>query len=170
MKNHVASPAASAAAELKSMNTTVASVQFKQNLGFNNVENFDSLQEAFAVQRHAMPQPKIVAVQQLPLEESNKLPASLPCGPLTVVMCALPKISNYSGHVASNDMRRERISECLQVLQLPIPNGDKALGVPLNTLQELLELAGPELAVLQEEVEQERDKKRDGMHQTGPME
>jgi hypothetical protein len=33
--------------------------------------------------------------------------------------------------------------------------------VPLNTLQRLLELAGPEpeLAVLQEEVEQERDKK-----------
>jgi hypothetical protein len=31
--------------------------------------------------------------------------------------------------------------------------------VPLNTLQELLELAGPELAVLQEEVEQKRDKK-----------
>jgi hypothetical protein len=54
MKNHVTSPAASAAAELKNMNTTVASVQFKQNLGFNNVENFDSLQEAFAVQRHAM--------------------------------------------------------------------------------------------------------------------
>ncbi|CAN5976777.1 unnamed protein product [Sphagnum jensenii] len=88
MKNHVTSPAASAAAELKNMNTTVASVQFKQNLGFNNVENFDSLQEAFAVQRHAMPGPKIVAVQQLPLEESNKLPASLPRGPLTVAMCA----------------------------------------------------------------------------------
>jgi hypothetical protein len=45
-------------------------------------------------------------VQQLPLEESNKLPASLPRGPLTVVMCAWPKISNYSGHVASNDMRK----------------------------------------------------------------
>ncbi len=42
--------------------------------------------------------------------------------------------------------------------------------MPLKTLQELLELAGPELAVLQEEVEQERDKKRDGMHQTGPIE
>ncbi len=54
MKNHVTSPAASTAAKLKNMNTTVASVQFKQNLEFNNVENFDSLQEAFAVQWHAM--------------------------------------------------------------------------------------------------------------------
>jgi hypothetical protein len=29
-------------------------VQFKQNLGFNNVNFFDRLQEAFAVQWHAM--------------------------------------------------------------------------------------------------------------------
>jgi hypothetical protein len=59
----------------------------------NNSSNFQTTQLGPAAVTHVelvtkQPGPKIVAVQQLPLEESNKLPASLPRGPLTVAMCA----------------------------------------------------------------------------------
>jgi hypothetical protein len=59
----------------------------------NSSTNFQMTQLGPAAVTHVepitkQPRPTIVAVQQLPLQESNKFPASLPRGPLTVAMCA----------------------------------------------------------------------------------